>query len=329
MSGAMRPALACRISGTATVFPGRLHTTEEVAARCGRDADDARRRTGIDTRWLVEPGDAFNPHGARALTGALDDAGLRPSDLARVVYATSCSYDRLAPANANEVAKLAGVPPGVPCFDLNNGCMAFPTALDLVARTIATGEGPTAIVTLDFPSRYARPEEHRPFLVLGDGVTAAIVEPTGGNGGVVASYFANDGYAFDGTGLENSTGKDEHAWISFGAPHRDMQQMALDALRKGVDTVLARAGRTLDDMAWVLPHQPNGSMFDAIVAELGIRPERTLNVVREIGSAGAVAIPHSLDRLRRTGRLAPGDEVLLVGVGVGVSYGAVLYREPA
>ncbi len=313
----------------ASVFPGRLHTTEEVAARCGRDPDDAVRRTGIATRWLVEPGETFNPYGARALVNALADAGLAPEALARVIYATSCSYDRLAPANANEVAKLAGVPAGVPCFDLNNGCMAFPTALDVVARMIATGEGPTAIVVLDFPSRYARPEEHRPFLVLGDGVTAAIVTPTERKGGLVASYFANDGYLFDGTGLPNRSDADEHAWISFGAPHKDMATLALAALRKGVETVLARAGRTLDEVDWVLPHQPNGSMLDAILADLGVPPERTLNVVRTIGSAGAVAIPHSLDVLRRSGQLLPGQLVLLVGVGVGVSYGAVLYQEPS
>lgn len=320
--------LRFRIAGMATRFPGRLHTTAELAERCGRDPDDSVRRTGIATRWLAEPGERFNPHAAAALVAALEDAGLQPGDLARVIYATSCSYDRLAPANANEVAKLAGVPAGVPCFDLNNGCVAFPTALDVVGRMIATGEGPTAIVTLDFPSRYAQPGDPRPFLVLGDGVTAAIVTPTEGEGGQIASSFANDGYLFDGTGLENGTEDARGAWISFGAPHRDMQRLALAALRKAVDDVMRRSGLTLDDMTWVLPHQPNGSMFEAIVAELGIRPERTLNVVREIGSAGAVAIPYSLDRLRRSGRLAPGDTVLLLGVGVGVSYGAVIYQEP-
>jgi 3-oxoacyl-[acyl-carrier-protein] synthase III len=89
---------------------------------------------------------------------------------------------------------------------------------------------------------------------------------------------------------------------------------------------LQQAGLTLADVDWVLPHQPNGALLDAIVKGLGFDPERVVPVVRELGSAGAASIPVSLDVLMRERPVRAGDRVLLVGVGAGISCGAVLYQ---
>jgi 3-oxoacyl-[acyl-carrier-protein] synthase III len=82
----------------------------------------------------------------------------------------------------------------------------------------------------------------------------------------------------------------------------------------------------LEDVPWVLPHQPNGAILDLMVKALGIDPERVVPVARYAGSVGAASIPMSLDRLLRTRTVLPGDRILMVGVGAGISYGAVLYR---
>ncbi|MEL6179681.1 MAG: 3-oxoacyl-[acyl-carrier-protein] synthase III C-terminal domain-containing protein, partial [Myxococcota bacterium] len=81
-----------------------------------------------------------------------------------------------------------------------------------------------------------------------------------------------------------------------------------------------------DAIDWVLPHQPNGRMFDAILSGLGVPEERSVRVVDTIGSVAAASIPFSLDRLRKTQTLQPGQLILMVGVGTGVAYGSTIYR---
>jgi 3-oxoacyl-[acyl-carrier-protein] synthase III len=76
----------------------------------------------------------------------------------------------------------------------------------------------------------------------------------------------------------------------------------------------------------VLPHQPNGVILDALIAALGVDADRVIPVAHEVGSVGSASIPMSLDRLLRTRDVHPGDRILMVGVGAGISFGAILYQ---
>src|SRR6185503_8201338 len=99
-----------------------------------------------------------------------------------------------------------------------------------------------------------------------------------------------------------------------------------DAARWSADGVLAEAGMTLDQVEWVVPHQPNGTLLAAMIEALGVDPARVVPIVREVGSVGAASIPICLDRLLRTRPVRPGDHILMLGVGAGASYGAILHR---
>ena len=105
-----------------------------------------------------------------------------------------------------------------------------------------------------------------------------------------------------------------------------VEEHIADAVKRGADAVLAQAGLSLSDVQWVLPHQPNGSMLASIIRELGLDPDRVVTIVHEVGSVGAASIPTSLDRLLRAGRVRPGDRILMVGVGAGLSSGALLFQ---
>jgi 3-oxoacyl-[acyl-carrier-protein] synthase III len=90
--------------------------------------------------------------------------------------------------------------------------------------------------------------------------------------------------------------------------------------------VLEDAGLTLDEVQWVCPHQPNGTMLERIISDLGVDPSRVVLVVREVGSVGAASIPLALERLWSQGRVRRGDRILMVGVGAGMASGAVLFQ---
>jgi 3-oxoacyl-(acyl-carrier-protein) synthase III len=323
-----RPILPVRIAGSASLGPGRAVGTAELVARLAtpRDAADVERRSGIASRYVADAGSTCAELGATVLRRALAEAGLAPAALGRIVFVSSLGGDLLFPATANLVAAALGLAGTCDCFDVNNACMGFLTVLDFAARGIATGEGPVGIVVVELPSRFITTDDPRPYLVFGDAAAAVVVERAHGEGGVLGSWLRNDGLAFGNVRLAHPglTGRPET--IHFTAPSARMSEEAVEAVTRASEAVLSSAGLTLDDVRWILPHQPNGALLDAITAALGVPSERVVRVVQEFGSVGAASIPVSLDRLRHSTAVRPGDHVLMVGVGAGISSGAVLLR---
>jgi 3-oxoacyl-(acyl-carrier-protein) synthase III len=324
----MRPHLPVRIAGTATVPPGRVVSTAELAASLDppRDADDLATKTGIRSRGFCPPDASPAALAASALGRALDAAGIPAADLARIIFVTSGVGDLACPANANLVAahlELAGT---CDCFDLNNACMGFLTALDVAARCIATGSGPIGITVAEVGSRVTGPDDLRPYVVFADAFAAAVVAPARNGGGILGARLWNDGIAFGNVRLNNAviTRKDER--IHFTAPNRRMGEEAVEAVCRSAHGLLSDVGSTIDEVDWVLPHQPNGPLLDAMVAALGVPRARVVPVVHDVGSVGAASIPVSLARLAATHGLRAGERILMVGVGAGLSSGALLYE---
>ncbi|WP_309890266.1 ketoacyl-ACP synthase III [Archangium sp.] len=319
--------LPVRILGTASVLPGRAVTTAELAREVGREPEELERKTGIRHRHWAAPGAKMADLGAQALRLALDRAGLAATALRRILFVTSTGGDALVPATANRVAAALGLSGSCDAFDLNNACMGFLSAFDVAARSVVTGLFPVAIVTVELNSRVISPSEFRPYLVFGDAVAAAILGPARVPAeGVLASAFGNDGTHPPDTQLEHPLLTGHLEGVRFHTSSRDMVRVVFDVLDRATSQVSECSGVRLGDIEWVLPHQPNGAMLHGIAERYGFEPARLMPVVEEIGSVAAASIPFSLDRLLRTRPVRPGDRVLMLGVGAGVSYGALLYQ---
>ncbi|MCY0999926.1 ketoacyl-ACP synthase III [Myxococcus sp. MISCRS1] len=315
-----------RILGTASLRPGPAVTTAELCARVGRDVAEVMRKTGIHTRHFAPPGTQAADVAAQALRGALDAAGLPARALKRIFCVSSMGGDVTTPATANRVAAALGLSGSCDAMDLSNACMGFLSAFDLAARSVATGLGPVGIVSVELLSRTTTPEDPRPYLVLGDAAAAAVLGTGRPDEGVLGVALGNDGSLPTDVVLENphATGRLER--MRFLTPSKAMTRVALDALVRATREVLDGAKVALRDVEWVLTHQPNGRMLDAVLDAMGVEARRSVRVVDTLGSVGSASLPTCLDVLWRTKRLKPKDRVLLVGVGAGVAHGAVLYQ---
>ena len=322
------PILPVRIAGAATVTPGKAVTTVELARQIEWDRDPAEveRRTGIRARYFAPQGTTAAEVATAALRKALDQARLGAEDLERIIFVNSSGGDVLIPATANRVAASLGLSATCDCFDLNNACLGFLSAFDVAARGIATGSGPVGVVAVELGSRFIGPEDPRPYLVFGDGAAAVIVEHSRDGGGILGTYLRNDGPAGGDVSLEHPGLTRQRETVRFGGSNRRITDLAIAYARRSANTVLAAAGLQLSEIEWILPHQPNGSMLQLLVRELGIEPARVVPVVEEVGSMGSASIPMSLDRLLRSGHVRSGDRLLMIGVGAGVSFGAILLR---
>ena len=322
--------LPVRIAGTGSVRPGPPVTTRELAARVPGDWD-ARRveaRTGIGARHFVAPGTTAAALGAMALRKALDAAGLPASALDRVIFVDSLGGDGLIPATANDLLGALGIDGPCDCFDLNNACLGFLSALDVAARGIATGPSAVAVVVSEIGSRYIPPDDPRPFFVFGDAAAAVVVTPATDGAGILGSVLRNDAGNAGGVRLAHPGHTGTRETIRFTQPNARMLDLALELLRDSTAAVLAQAGLDLDAVDWILPHQPNGVMLDAFVRTLAVDAAKVVPVVHDTGSVGAASIPVSLDRLASSGRLRGGDRLLMIGVGAGLSSGATLLQMP-
>jgi 3-oxoacyl-(acyl-carrier-protein) synthase III len=312
--------------GTGSTLPQRRVTTAELAEAVGRAPEEMELKTGIKSRHWAAADESMAKLGAQALRLALEQAGLAPTELRRLLFVSSTGGEALVPATANRVAAALGLSGSCDAFDINNACMGFLSAFDLAARSVATGLHPVAIVTVEFNSRALSPSEPRPYLVFGDAAAAVVLGPGRSDEGVLAATFGNDGSLPPDTAIDHPLDTRQMEGFRFHASPRAMVRIAFDALDRATHGVVAQSGLTLSEIQWVLPHQPNGAMLRGILNRYGVNENQTVPVVGEIGSVAAASIPFSLDRLLRTRDVKPKDRILLLGVGAGVSYGAILYQ---
>lgn len=321
--------LPATILGTASLLPGRPVATAELAARAfpERDPGGLESKVGITTRWFHDPGTTVASLGAAVLREALADAGLPAQALRRVLLANSHGFDRHMPATVNDVLEALDIRHSVDGFDISNTCVGFLSALDVAARSVATGLEPIAVVSSELPSRVCGPEHPRPYVIMGDAAAALILGPSRGGSGFLGSSFGNDGSLADSVTLAHQRPHEPPERARFGGSNERIRQEVVDSLRRCMGETLRQAGLGWDDVHWFLVHQPNGKMFEAIAEDLSLPAARLVPIVAEVGSIATASLPLSLDRLRRRGGLQPGQCVLFATVGSGLAYGAMLYRE--
>ncbi len=314
--------------GTGSEIPGRTVSNEEVGATLDPpvDADYILERTGIEQRNWMDPDAKSAPVGARVLTTALEEAGLAATDLSRIIFTSSGGGDWTSPSNAGAIAHELGLSGSCDCFDINNACTGFLTSVDLACRSVATGMGPVAVVVVEKISDIFDPNDKRTALVFGDAAAALVFGAPARDQGLLSSVLVTDPSLGRSVSMKHPRWSGVFEPVRFEDTNKEMVQGALRLLLQAGADALAAAGTTIDDIEWVLPHQPNGRMYDSIVQGLGADPAKTLKVVHKIGSTAGAAIPVSLDRLRKERPVKPGDRVLMVGIGGGVSYGAVVLK---
>lgn len=317
---------AVALAGTGLLLPERVVPTAEVAtAMPGRTAAEVQARTGILRRHWANRDATIASQAAQAVQRACDQAGLQPADLTRVILTCSTGFDQRMPATVNAVLDLLGTPDTCDGFDLNNACLGFLSAMDVAARSIATGYGPIAIVASEIGSAHITPTDPRPYVVFGDAAAAAILVPASGRTGrVLGSCFGNRGQLRETVvQRHNQPGKPANT-IEFLASNQAITDVALFGLEAGLRGVFDQTGLTWADIDWVVPHQPNGAMLALIATRFGIPAEKLLPVVQDVGNIGSASTAVGLATLLANRNLLPGQRILLLGVGAGLAWGAVL-----
>ena len=320
--------LYSRITGTGSYLPPRRLTNDDMAAMLaerGIATSDAWivERTGIRARHFAADGVNSSDLALQAARHALEAAGRSAGDIDLIIVATS-TPDMVFPSTATILQAKLGVH-GCPAFDLQAVCSGFVYALTVADAMIRSGGARCALVIgAEVFSRIIDFNDRTTCVLFGDGAGAVVLEASS-TPGILASDLHADGRH---VGVLCVPGTVACGQV-LGDPLLKMDGQAVFKLAVGVldsaaRAVLAKAGRSEADLDWLVPHQANIRIMTSTAKKLKLAPEKLIVTVDEHGNTSAASVPLALDVAVRSGRIKPGDTVLLEGVGGGFTWGAVL-----
>ena len=330
----LNPSLGVELVGTGMALPSKQLTNDDLAGMV--DTSDAWivKRTGIKTRYVLAEDETLDALAAQAVTEALDRAGLQANHLDLLVCA-STRPDMLCPALACRVVEKIGA---IPCgaFDLNVACTGFVAALSVGAAMIKSGTARTvAIVGAEAFSKCIDWQDRKTCVLFGDGASCAILQ---------ASNDATEGCHYQSLHSDAVRGRslyipEEDAQIPPGAEEifngtygtlqmdgRSVYKFAVEALANSVEDALQATSLTSADIAMVISHQSNIRMLQSAWSRLDIPLDKIHINIDRYGNTGAASVGLCLHECLRDGQLKPGDHVVFVAQGGGLSWGASIWR---
>jgi len=303
-------ASSARITGWGTALPDKVVTNADLEDSLDTSAAWIVERTGISERRI---GGSTTGLGVEAAQRALTGAGLTGGDIDLVVLCTS-TPDESMPASASVIQSELGVRGGA--VDLNAACSGFVYGLVAADGFLRAGLERVLLIGSETMSRIVDWEDRGTAILFGDGAGAVVLERGDGPGRLLGFDLGSDG----------SQRHILHAEVG-GTIEMDGREVFRRAVRTMVDSAnraLEHAGTPVGDVALFVPHQANTRIIDAACARLGIGPDRTASNVATTGNTSAASIPIALAEAADAGRLAPGDRVLLVGFGAGLSWASAV-----
>ena len=301
-----------RITGWGSALPHKTVTNDDLAERL--DTSDAwiSERTGIRERRI---GGTTSGLATEAGDAALRSAGVDRAAVDMVIVAT-CTPDQTMPATASTVQHDLGV--GGAAFDLNAVCSGFVYGLVVGAGLLATGLDQVLLIGSDTMSRIVDWDDRSTAILFADGAGAVVIEATEAPGDLLGYDLDNDG---SGRHLLSA---DIAGFIKMDG--REVFRRAVRSTVESAQRSLERAGIGIDDVTLMVPHQANIRIIDAACRGLGLPIERAVITVDRHGNTSAASIPLALADAADGGRVMPGDLVLLVGFGAGMSVASAVVR---
>lgn len=326
------------ILGTGKALPNRVVTNDELSRLMDTSDEWIRTRTGIQERHWITPGETGVGLGRAAALEALAAAGLAPTDLDAIIYATS-TPDRFTPGNGVYLQRELGIATTIPAIDLRMQCAGFVFALSLGDAYIRTAMFRRVLVVgqeIQSTRMDLSTEGRHTAVIFADGAGAVVLGATDEPGrGILGFDLHTDGqYAeklwVEGPGAlvppdqwarEEAEGK---YWLRMDG--REVFRHAVVRMPESVRAVLTRNGVAPADLALLIPHQANLRISEAVQKELGLREDQVYNNIQRYGNTTAATIPVALDECVRAGRLHPGDLVVFTAFGSGFVWGSCLLR---
>lgn len=318
------------ITGWGMAIPERVLTNEELAEMVDTTVEWIRTRTGINERHIAAPNQSTASLAVEAAIKALEVANLTPDQVEMIIVA-SATPDYLFPATACLVQdRIGAVKAGA--FDLSAACSGFIYALQMAAQSIRTGAlNNTLVIGSETLSKFTDWEDRNTCVLFGDGAGAFVLQGTDEPGGILSAVLRSDGSGGDlliipagGSRLPASLETVEKHQHFIHMSGREVFRFATRVMAQATREAVEAAQLTLDDIKYIIPHQANQRIIDNAAKQLNIPLERFLINLERFGNTSSASIPIAICEAARDGRIQPGDRLVMVAFGGGLTWASLV-----
>ena len=327
------------------MLPARTESIEEIAARFPNwPLEKIAEKTGIRARHVASDEECASDFGVIAAEALIERTGTDVADIDYLIFCTQ-TPDYLAPTTACLVQQRLGLGTHIGALDINLGCSGYIYALGVAKALIETGQAKKLLlVTADTYSKFVNPGDKSVRALFGDAAAATLMSAGDGAEAIGPFVYGTDGSGAQdlivpNSGLRNraidrpveeytdrhgNTRSDHNIYMN----GRAVIEFTLREVPKAIDALCAKAGVSLDDIDAMVPHQASATVLEGIRKKLDLPAERFVVCMEDIGNTVSCSIPIAIKRGAARGQIKPGALLLLVGFGVGLSWGATLVRLP-
>lgn len=320
------------IVGLGIYVPDRILTNLELQQMVETSDEWIRTRTGIKERRIAAPEQATSDLAYEAAKRALESSGVTPEEIDLIIVATS-TPDMFFPSTGCILQERLNAQRAA-AFDLEAGCTGFIYGLVTANAFISSGIYKTVLVIgADVLSRVVNWKDRNTCVLFGDGAGAAVLKPVEPDRGILSVCLGAEGSGADsltipagGSRLPTSKETLEKNLQYIHMSGQDVFKFAVRAMGSASKKVIAGAGLKQEDIDFLVPHQANIRIIGAAAKRLKLPMEKVLVTVDRYGNNSTASIPLALEEAIKDGRIKDGHNIVLVGFGAGLTWGAVAMR---
>ena len=329
----MKQGAGMIVTGSGSALPQMAIDNDQLSQIVDTSDQWISTRTGIRQRRIASQQESLAQLAAQAANQALDMAGISASELDLVVLATSTPDDLFG--SASQVQSLIGASRAV-AFDLTAACSGFVFGLVTATQFIHTGVYQNVLlIGADILSRWVDWSDRGTCILFGDGAGAVILQADENSDRLLGFELCSDGtqnsclnlgYQGESQPLVDDVRVSSGGYSPITMNGREVYRFAVAKVPEVIGKALYRANLSADNVDWLVLHQANQRILDAVAQRLGIAKEKVISNLASYGNTSAASIPIALDEAVRQGKIQVGDIIAASGFGAGLTWGSAIFQ---
>lgn len=328
----MEKGYTASITGTGSFLPKKVLTNDDLSKMLDTTDEWITKRTGIKERRIVENGATASDLAIEASLRALDDANVLPSEVDLIVAAT-ITPDCLVPSTACFLQDKIGAS-NAGAFDILAACAGFVYALSIAKSFVASGAMKTVLVVgTECLSKITDYTDRSTCILFGDGAGAVVVQRGNGRREIITTHLGSDGSQAEllmlpagGSKLPTSHETIESRLHYIRLKGKELFKVAINNMVDVITKTVAENNMKIEDIDLIIPHQSNIRIIEAAMDRLKLPRKKAYINIDRFGNTSSASIPIAIDEIDKGGMLNPGDLVLLVAFGGGLTWSSSIIK---
>ncbi len=320
------------MTGCGSATPSKCLDNQAMSVLVDTSDEWIRTRTGIRNRHIAAADESLATLAAQAGRDAIAMAGITPDDIDLILLATSTADDMYG--SACKIQAELGATQAV-AFDLTAACSGFIFGMVTASQYIRTGVyRHVLLIGADIHSRWVNWQDRTTCVLFGDGAGAVVMQASSQDkllGFEMRSdgsqnHYLNLAYQAQAQELVSGVSVGKGCYQTVTMNGKEVYRFAVQKVPEVIDKALYYANLAVEDIDWLLMHQANQRILDAVAERLGIPGDKVISNLAEYGNTSAASIPLALNEAVRDGKIQVNDVIAASGFGAGLSWGAVIFQ---